>query len=184
MPTLETSRRGFMQLGATSMAVLTMSAGFASLTGCTKSPMPEGYKILRQNDIDFLSALAPVMLSDSYPGNMEPEVAKELLMKSLDRLIGTLQEYARSQLELLLMTMQSGPIRIFADAQWADWKDATTEDVEGFLQGWKHSWIPLKRMGYSSLCKIFAMCWYMNPETFASTGYPGMPKKINLGEQA
>lgn len=180
MLTLSTSRRGFMQLGATSMAVLSLGAGFASLSGCTKAPAQTGYKILRAGDLEFFSALAPVVLSGSYPSSLSTEAAQARLLHELDNLISTLQDYAQSQLIMLLDVVQSAPLRVAMDAQWASWKDASAADIEGFLQGWKTSKIPIKRMGYGSLCKLISMCWYKQPETFALTGYPGMPKKINL----
>ena len=80
MLTLSTSRRGFMQLGATSMAVLSLGAGFASLSGCTKAPAQTGYKILRAGDLEFFSALAPVVLSGSYPSSLSTEAAQARLL--------------------------------------------------------------------------------------------------------
>lgn len=180
MLTLSTSRRGFMQLGAASMAVLSLGAGFASLTGCSKAPAVSGFKILRPGDLEFFAAIAPVILSGSYPSRLPLEEAQQRLLHELDSLISTLQDYAQSQLIMLLDVVQSAPLRVAMDAQWAGWKDASAADIEGFLQGWKTSKIPIKRMGYGSLCKLLCMCWYKQPETFAITGYPGMPKKINL----
>lgn len=177
MPKITTSRRGFMQLSATSVAVLTVGASFASLTGCTKAPVANGYKVLRSSDFEFIDALAPVILSDSYPGVLGLEKGRELLLKAIDNLVVTLQEYAQSQLLMMFDVMQSAPLRVAMDAPWSSWAEATPADVERFLQGWKSSMIPLKRMGYSSLVKVLAMCWYSQPETFVSSGYPGMPRR-------
>lgn len=183
MPKITTSRRGFMQLSATSAAVLAVGASFASLTGCTKAPVANGYKVLRSNDFEFLTAIAPVVLGDSYPGVLGPEKGRELLLKAVDNLVVTLQEYAQSQLVMMLDVMQSAPLRVVMDAPWATWSEATTADIEGFLHGWKTSMIPLKRMGYGSLVKVLAMCWYSQPETFISSGYPGMPRRVLLTDQ-
>ena len=177
MPAIKTTRRGFMQLSATSAAMLTVGASISSLSGCTKVPAATGYKILRPGDLEFLKALAPVILSNGYPGPLGAE-AEERLLRSLDRLIGTLQEYARSQLILMLDIMQYPPIRIFAGARWKTWSEMSHEEVEAFLNEWKFSMIQLKRMGYGSLCKLFSMCWYREPENFILSGYPGMPKHI------
>lgn len=177
MPTLATTRRGFMQLSATSAAALSMGGALASLTGCSKAPAASGYKVLRSGDIEFLNALAPVILSGSYPGSLGEQAAQRL-MQSLDKLIGTLQEYAQSQLMLLLDVMQVAPIRVAMGAQWSSWADASAADIEAFLENWKTSNIQLKRMGYGSLAKLFTMCWYRQPETFVFSGYPGPPKHI------
>ena len=68
--TITTSRRGFMQLSATSAAALTLGASVAGLTGCSKVPTANGYKVLRPGDIEILRAVAPVILSGSYPGSL------------------------------------------------------------------------------------------------------------------
>ena len=177
MPNIATTRRGFMQLSATSAAILAAGASFASLTGCTKAPVANGYKVLRSSDFEFISAIAPVILSDSYPGVLGPEKGRELLLKAVDNLVMTLQEYAQGQLVMMFDVMQSAPLRVAMDAPWSTWSEAKPEDIERFLQGWKTSMIPLKRMGYGSLVKVLTMCWYSQPETFVSSGYPGMPKR-------
>jgi len=104
-----TSRRGFLQLSASSAAALTVGASLAG-TGCSKVPAAEGYKLLRAGDIEFLSALAPVILNKSYPGTLAAD-APVRLTQALDTLIGTLEDYSRSQLIQLLDVMQVAPIR-------------------------------------------------------------------------
>src|SRR5690554_2862130 len=86
MPKLSTTRRGFMQLSATSAAFLAAGASFASLTGCTKAPVASGYKVLRNTDFEFITAIAPVVLGGSYPGVLGPEKAPEVLLKAVDNL--------------------------------------------------------------------------------------------------
>ncbi|WP_430460576.1 twin-arginine translocation signal domain-containing protein [Thalassolituus sp. LLYu03] len=174
---ITTTRRGFMQLSATSAAALTVGGSLAALTGCSKAPAANGYKVLRDGDLEFLTALAPVVLASSYPGTLETQAADRLL-HALDRLVGTLQDYSQSQLLMLFDVMQVAPIRVAMGAQWGRWSDASASDIETFLQDWKTSKLQLKRMGYGSLCKLLCMCWYSQPETFAQTGYPGAPQKI------
>lgn len=174
---IKTTRRGFMQLSAGSAAALTVLGSAAGLSGCSKQPPASGFKVLRNDDVEFLSALAPVILSDSYPGALG-ELAQPRLMQSLDSLISTLQQYSQSQLMLLLDVLQVAPVRLVMGAQWGSWRDASAEDIDAFLNSWKSSSLQLKRMGYGSLCKLLTMCWYMQPETFALSGYPGPPQKI------
>lgn len=182
MPAITTTRRGFMQLSATSAAVLAAGATFASLTGCSKAPAVSGYKVLREGDIEFIKALAPIMLAGSYPGTLGPENGSERLLKTFDNVVGTLQEYSQGQLLMLFDVMQSAPIRLAMGAPWTTWSQAQPEDIEAFLQSWKTSMIPLKRMGYGSLIKLFSISWYSQPETFVTSGYPGMPKRELLTE--
>jgi len=52
------------------------------------------------------------------------------------------------------------------------------EQINDFLIGWRDSMIQPKRMGYVSLSKLIGISWYAQPESYASTGYPGPPTKI------
>lgn len=179
MQTITTTRRGFMQLSSGSAALLTLGGSLAALSGCSKTPAADGYQVLRAGDIELLGALAPVILAGSYPGPLAAQ-AQPRLMQSLDQLILTLQEYSQKQLLLLLDVLQVAPVRLAMGAQWGSWQQASTDDIEAFLQQWKNSSLQLKRMGYGSLCKLLSICWYSQPETFAATGYPGPPRKITV----
>lgn len=172
-----TSRRGFLHLSATAAAALTVGASIAGLSGCSVTPTAKRYQVLRAGDLEFLTAIAPLILSKSYPGTLA-DAAPERLLHAIDTLIGTLQDYSKSQLLQLFDVMQVAPLRVMMGAPWNTWSEASGTDIEAFLQDWKSSSLQLKRMGYASLCKLLVMCWYSQPETFASTGYPGAPKKI------
>ena len=54
----------------------------------------------------------------------------------------------------------------------------TVEEAEAFLESWRDSWLPIKRMGYQGLCKLITICWYSQPENYALSGYPGPPVKV------
>lgn len=174
---LSTTRRGFMQLSAGSAALLTVGGSFAALTGCSQRAAAPGYRLLRPAHLEFIAAIAPVILNKSYPG-MLAEDAENRLLTALDRLMGTLQHYAQKELVMLLDVMAVAPLRKLMGAPWSRWSEASTADIEAFLQDWKSSRIQLKRMGYGSLCKLVSICWYAQPETFVSSGYPGPPQHI------
>lgn len=176
MLTFKTSRRGFLQLSATGSAMLALGGGAASLSGCSQQPAAEGYRHLRHADVAFFSALAPIILAGSYPGSLG-EQAERMVLLSLDEKINSLHYYARQELMTLLNIMQVAALRVMVGAPWADWPNAQPEDIEAFLEHWRNSRLNLKRMGYGSLCKLMCMSWYVLPENFHSTGYPGMPKK-------
>lgn len=175
--TITTTRRGFMQLSTTSATLLVLGASAASLSGCSQPQAAPGFRVLRPGDLRLLQALAPVILSGSYPGTLAGQ-APDTLLHALDRLVLTLQGYARGQLLMLFDALQVAPVRAAMGAPWADWADASPAAIDAFLQEWKTSRIQLKRMGYGSLCKLLCMCWYSQPATFVSSGYPGMPQKV------
>lgn len=172
-----TTRRGFMQLSAGAAATLTLGSSLALMSGCSSQPA-EGLKFLSADDADFLAALTPVIMADSYPGQLTLEQARARQVAALDRLIGTLQQHAQSQLKQLLLVMSSAPLRLAMGAPFTNWREATPEQVEEFLLNWRDSNLQLKRMGYASLCKLQCMCWYAMPENYIASGYPGPPQKI------
>ena len=179
--TTQVSRRGFMKLSASSAAVLSMGSGLAMMTGCSRQPDSNGgYTFLTADDIEFVNAIAPVILLQAYPASLTLEDAQLRLTRKLDELINTLQQYSKDQLSQLFGIMSSAPLRLAVGAPVGGWKDAPAEDIESFLNSWKDSSLAIKNMGYASLCKLVTMCWYSQPESFIASGYPGPPKKIPM----
>lgn len=174
---LKTSRRGLLKAGLLGTMALVAGGTVATLSGCSRKPVSElGFRFLREQDLVFLSALAPAILKDNYPGPLGPE-AETRLLKSLDGLMATLGEFSQNQLLQLFDLMAVGPARFVAGGPMGSWSDASTEQVDEFLISWRDSMFSLKRMGYVSLSKLITMSWYSQPENYVQTGYPGPPKK-------
>jgi hypothetical protein len=178
--TLFTARRGFLQLGLMGAAALSLGSTVASLTGCSP-PLETNseYKFLQHNDRALFAALIPVVLSDGFPGELNHDAAMKRMLLALDDLIHTLQYHNRNQMRQLFDALSMAPIRVVAGASWANWKDMTPEQVNDFLIDWRDSIIQPKRNGYVGLSKLIGICWYAQPESFASIGYPGPPTKIS-----
>ncbi len=176
---LPTTRRGFLQLGLMGSATLALGSTIATLTGCS-APLEVNseYKFLQPNDREFFAALIPVVLNNSFPGELSHDAAMKRTLLALDDLIYTLQYHNRIQMRQLFDALSVAPIRVAAGAAWADWKDMSPEQINDFLIGWRDSMIQPKRMGYVSLSKLIGISWYAQPESYASTGYPGPPTKI------
>ena len=176
---LSTTRRGFLQLGLMGTATLALGSTVATLTGCS-SPLEQSseYKFLKASDREFFSALIPVVLNKGFPGELAHDEAIKRTLLALDDLIYTLQYHNRIQMRQLFDALAMAPIRVVAGASWASWKDMSHEQVNDFLIGWRDSFIQPKRNGYVALSKLIGMCWYAQPESFVSTGYPGPPIHI------
>jgi hypothetical protein len=176
---LPTTRRGLLKLGVMGTATLVLGSAVATLTGCS-SPLEQNsdYKFLRPNDREFFAALIPVVLNNSFPGELSHDAAMKRTLLALDDLIYTLQYHNRIQMRQLFDALSMAPIRVAAGAAWADWKDMSPEQINDFLIGWRDSMIEPKRMGYVSMSKLIGISWYAQPESYTSTGYPGPPTKI------
>ena len=176
---LPTTRRGFLQLGLMGTATLALGSTVATLTGCASTlERNSSFKFLTPDDRAFLSALIPQVLSKSFPGDLSEKSAMRRVLLSLDDVIYSLKYNNRHQMRMMFDALAMAPIRVIAGASWADWEDMSPKQVNDFLIGWRDSSIQLKRMGYVSLTKLINIGWYSQPESFASTGYPGPPVKI------
>ena len=176
---LPTTRRGFLQLGLMGTATLALGSTVATLTGCASTlERNSSFKFLTTDDRAFLSALIPQVLSKSFPGDLSEKSAMRRVLLSLDDVIYSLKYNNRHQMRMMFDALAMAPIRVIAGASWADWEDMSPKQVNDFLIGWRDSSIQLKRMGYVSLTKLINIGWYSQPESFASTGYPGPPVKI------
>ena len=176
---LPTTRRGFLQLGLMGTATLALGSTVATLTGCASTlERNSSFKFLTPDDRAFLSALIPQVLSKSFPGDLSEKSAMRRVLLSLDNVIYSLKYNNRHQMRMMFDALAMAPIRVIAGASWADWEDMSPKQVNDFLIGWRDSSIQLKRMGYVSLTKLINIGWYSQPESFASTGYPGPPVKI------
>lgn len=175
------SRRDFLQLGTGASAMLMVGSGVATLTGCSRQPdTANGYKVLRKDDLYFLGAIAPAILTTmGYPGSLKAEGRSRLLHK-LDDIMLMLQHHTRKQLILMLDLMNSAPTRLAAGGPWHPWYEASLEDSERFLTSWRHSPLALKRMGYSGITKLLCLAWYSQPESYETSGYPGPPARAPL----
>lgn len=178
MTKLSTDRRGFLKTGLFGSALLTSGSFVAGLSGCSKQPATiAGYKILRSQDIEFLSAVIPVVAGDKFPGALK-EQALARTLKQLDIVINGLNGHAYGELTKLFDAMAYAPVRVVAGAPWSDWSDSSPEQINDFLNSWRTSFIPLKRMGYISICKLINISWYSQPENFSISNYPGPPIKV------
>lgn len=174
---MNTTRREFLKLGTGSAALLGFASSISLTAGCARQPASDyGLNYLTRQDMDLVLAVAPVILNKSYPGELGSQASKRLLIK-FDEIINTLDKGSRDLLMQLFDALSYAPLRLVLGAPLS-WQAATANDIEHFLNDWKNSFISLKNLGYASLCKLISVSWYMQPETFISSGYPGPPKKI------
>ena len=176
---LSTSRRGFLQLSLASSISLSLASGLVSTLVPVKAEASEStekleYRFLTPSSAEFLAALFPVVLAKTSLNQDE----NNALLMALDKMIFHFNTFNQKQMQQLFDVMAYAPVRFVAGAPWASWPEASHEDIESFLVGWRDSRFELKRMGYLSVCKLINLCWYARKESFAQTGYPGPPVKI------
>jgi len=174
------NRRDFLKIGLVGALTLTVGSSLTTLRiGGGESQRINGLQFIREQDAEFILAIAPVILNTNYPGMLGEQAAERLLL-SLDKMMGTFGEFSQQQLLQLFDLMSIAPLRYLAGGPFSSWSKASTQQSDNFLVGWQQSSLSLKRMGYSSLCKLITMTWYSQPENYVQSGYPGPPKVITV----
>ncbi|KZM38792.1 hypothetical protein OA92_08800 [Marinomonas sp. SBI22] len=174
-----------MQLSLASSISLSLASGLVSTLAPALVPVKAvasenssteklEYRFLTPSSAEFLAALFPVVLAKTSLNQDE----NNALLMALDKMIFHFSAFNQKQMQQLFDVMAYAPIRFVAGAPWANWPEASHEDIQSFLVGWRDSRFELKRMGYLSVCKLINLCWYARKESFAQTGYPGPPVKI------
>ncbi|WP_271410134.1 twin-arginine translocation pathway signal protein [Pseudomonas sp. Q1-7] len=168
------SRRHLLKVGLFGSAFLATAGVTASLTGCSASGPAVGFAVLRESDLPFLRALAPVMLEGAVPTERMPQ-AVDGTLQSLDYALHHLSpEMLKLTLQLfdvLALPITRGPLT----GVWGSWEKASDQAIREFLERWENSAIGLLKMGHAALLKLVMMAWYGRPESWAHCGYPGPP---------
>ncbi|MCE5983235.1 twin-arginine translocation pathway signal protein [Pseudomonas wadenswilerensis] len=165
------SRRGLLKLSLGASAFLATAGLGASLSGCSAQTPASGFTALRQNDLPIVQALIPVVLAGTKAADN-----REALLRRLDNKLAALSpamlKLTRQLFDVLAMAVTRGPLT----GIWGSWDNASSAQIEAFLQRWQDSSLNLLRMGHASLLQLLHMAWYELPESWAHCGYPGPPK--------
>ena len=172
----ELSRRGFLKIGAAGTAVLATASVAATLAGCSGSEpaTAQGFKFLREADVELFRALTPVVLAGALPA--KPEDQAPLIAETLKRvdagcyLAGTPnQKQLRQLFDLLNFRLTRAP----ATGVSAPWREADAADIAAFLERWRGSSVGLFNGGYRVLVKLVAASYYGQSAAWPLSGYPG-----------
>ena len=169
------SRRQLLKYGLFGGAVLATAGGIASLSSVFTSTPAAGFQQLRESDLPMLRSLIPVILEGALPAT-DPTDAVDTVLRGLDNSLHHLSPDMLKQslqlFDLLSMGITRGP----ATGIWRSWENASSEDIQGFLQRWKTSRLALFRQGHSALQQAVLLVWYSLPASWAHSGYPGPPR--------
>lgn len=173
MPSL--ARRELLKVGLLGSLFLAGAGAIASLGGCSAASPASGMRQVRESDLPLLRALIPVLLAGAVPAARMPEAIErtlEGLDHSLDHLSPAMLELTLQLFDSLTLPVTRGPL----SGVWGRWENASTQDVEAFLERWRNSSLGLLKTGHAALLQLVGMAWYGNPESWRHCGYPGPPK--------
>lgn len=173
---MQTDRRNFMKLSAAGVAALSTMSTSAWLSGCTSSQPAGGMRVLRPEDVELLTALAPSLLAGQIgPGDTEKT---KRVVESCDAILA-----GSSQIVVGLMTqafdaLNFAPTRGVMTGQWASWARASVQDADRAMARLRDSRFDLLNAIYAATIRVMASAYYLIPEYAATSGYPGPPKKV------
>lgn len=178
---LSLNRRDFLKAGAVGAGTL---GGATGISGCTttgqvQKTRHEGFQYLRDKDIVILKALTPAVIPAEFSGTPEQNQAKlDRFMLQVDSFLVHSSNFTQVAMEDLFDKLSFAPAKILLTGVWTRWEEATPEQINEFLIGWRDSSFNLLRGGYSQLTQLVTVIWYSQPENWPATGYAGPPQHI------
>lgn len=172
VPCVAFTRRDVLKVGAGFAAIATVGT---TLGGCGKGSAPpaQSYAFLRPDDVALFTALVPGVVAEL--GRFPPEQRAKLLertVRGIDGSCAALDFGGRGELRKLFDLLAIKPVR-YLFAGIGDWKNASPADIEAFLGRWQGSRFGTLNAGGNVLVKLAALNFYLQPESWPSTGYPG-----------
>lgn len=176
-------RRQFLKTGLLGGVLLSTVHLGACSSQALKNPLnrhPKSpYAFLTKADALMLSALFPAMIADNWPSTeTDRRQAEAETLQRIDAFLIRLGAFNQDELRKLFDLLQIRVARGLTTGIWRNWENTDSQQVEQFLQGWKHSSISLFNSGYNGLSDIICFAWYSEPKHTQDFGYSGPPPYV------
>lgn len=165
------ARRDFLKVGAGFSLALTL-AGTVGCSGGAKAPVA-GYAFLQPGDVELFSALAPAVVTElSAFDAAKRKTLIEGVLRNVDGSCAALDQGSRNEVRKLLDLLAIAPLR-YALTGVGAWNEAGIDKMQAFVARWRGSRFATLNAGGNVLVKLTASGFYVLPESWPSTGYPG-----------
>lgn len=174
---METSRRTFIKRGAA--VALALAAGGALYRGL-RTPAPAQRFVLDGEAGQALGAIVPAMLGDQLPLDRAARAAATgAAIDAVRQAILGLPLATQQEVQDLFGLLALAPARRFVAGVSGSWAQASPEQVEAFLQGWRLHRFALLQSAYLALHDLILGSWYADPAHWEAIGYPGPLKELS-----
>lgn len=164
-------RRDFLKVGLGFSLAATVGT---ALVGCGDAPPAAGsYAFLKPADVALFAALVPAVVTEL--GNFDAAKRKTLVeatLRNIDGSLGALQQGSAKEVRKLLDLLAIAPLR-YALTGVGAWNEAGIDKMQAFVARWRGSRFATLNAGGNVLVKLTASSFYVLPESWPSTGYPG-----------
>jgi hypothetical protein len=173
-------RRQFLKTGLLGGVLLSTAHLSACSSQALKSPLNQNpqspYVFLTRDDAVMLSAMLPAMIAGNWPEtDNQQRQAEARTLTRIDQFLSRMGAFNQHEIRKLFDLLQLRPARGLTTGIWRDWQNTDAEQVDAFLQRWKHSSINLFNSGYNALSDILCFAWYTDPLNTQAFGYSGPP---------
>ena len=165
------ARRDFLKVGAGFSLALVL-AGTVGCSGGAKAPVA-GYAFLQPGDAELFRALAPAVVTELGAFDAARRKASiDAVLRNIDGTIAGLDLGSRKELRKLLDLLAIAPLRYVLTGV-GTWDEVGIEKMQAFLARWRTSRFATLNAGGNVLVKLTSSSFYVLPESWPSTGYPG-----------
>lgn len=170
------SRRTFIKTGVLGGALLaTVAVLHKPLDRIAKRTLVDAHPLdpsLRR----VVGAIGPVILAQAFPTEARARAAAVgTIVDAVGIAVAALSAATQKEVSELFALLDFTPTRIAVAGVSAPWEEASAEQIEAFLEKWRHSPVALLKSGYMALHDLVIGAWYASPATWAGIGYPGPP---------
>ena len=165
------SRRDVLKVGAGFSLALVL-AGTVGCSHGAKAPVA-GYAFLQPGDVELFRALAPAVVTERGGfGAAQRKTPVEAVLRNVDATCAAMDLGSRKELRKLFDLLAITPLR-YALTGVGAWNEAGIEKMQAFLARWRGSRFATLNAGGNVLVKLTSSSFYLLPESWPSTGYPG-----------
>jgi hypothetical protein len=165
------ARRDFLKVGVGFSLALTL-AGALGCSDRANAPAA-GYAFLQPGDVDLFSALAPAVVTELGAFDAaQHKTLVEAVLRNVDGTLAAMDLGARQEVRKLLDLLAIGPLRYVFTGVGA-WNEAGIDKMQACLARWRGSRFATLNAGGNVLVKLTSSSFYVLPESWSSTGYPG-----------
>jgi hypothetical protein len=168
-------RRKFLKVGGGIGMAALAGAGALFARGTKKVPLPaEALQYFSEREYSIFHAIAGTVLV--LPAGA-PSAEKLQVALHADRHLARLDEDAQRDFHRLLGLFDNALAGLLLTGTTAPFTQLSPEGRTAFLAKWQTHRVGAIRSGYQALKRLACACYYGNPESYATLGYPGPPDK-------
>jgi hypothetical protein len=168
-------RRKFLKVGGGIGIAALAGAGALFSRGTRKIALPEeALQFFSEREYSIFHAVAETVLV--LPAKA-PSVERLKVALLADRHLARLDEDAQRDFHRLLGLFDNALAGLLLTGSTAPFTQLSPGKRAAFLDKWQTHRIGTIRSGYQALKRLACACYYGNPESYATVGYPGPPDK-------